>query len=68
MRTAEDIFSKYDKDHSGTLTKEEAMPLFKENFDIMKAKGAIPKHIHWSEEVFQHGFDEVDEDKNGVID
>lgn len=47
---------------------EEAEPMFRENFEAMKLRGQIPKHIHWSEEVFRHGFNEVDDDGNGVID
>ena len=62
------IMINYDLDGSGSLTMEEAEPLFRNNFEEQKKAGTIPNHINWSEQIFKNGFNLVDVDGNGEID
>jgi hypothetical protein len=42
------IMDKYDLDGSGSLTMEEAEPLFRDNFEEQKKTGTIPSYVKWS--------------------
>ena len=57
----------FDTNRDGRLSKEEALPMIQEVFEVMKQQGKLPEEMSDFETAFHEGYRMVDTDNSGYL-